>query len=307
MPVACEVSKNEPTITEQGLMLAGVVLAKMGRDSNGRPALVIDGDEEGILARLALAYDRPVGPAVLGNIRRASENWCNGETILAAIDLALGGLSPLADVEAATLRLSLGEKLLATGLSPRDLLKGCGLDPAPLDALKAGYNPAEPRIPAGNARQSGEWTDDGGAEGPGYGPSTTPRNRPTSAGGADAPYRSAPLHGYATVYDDHLSGIPTATGEIYDPKKMTGAVFPGTIPLGSVVTVTLDNDPSRSVDVLVNDHGLYQVITHPDGSRSRRQLPGRVIDLSSAAFQALTGMRRGKVMVTITVKHGPAR
>jgi hypothetical protein len=161
MPVACEVSKNEPTITEQGLMLAGVVLAKMGRDSNGRPALVIDGDEEGILARLALAYDRPVGPAVLGNIRRASENWCNGETILAAIDLALGGLSPLADVEAATLRLSLGEKLLADGLAPRDLLGGCGLDPTPLDALKAGYNPAERRIPAGNGRGSGDWTTAG--------------------------------------------------------------------------------------------------------------------------------------------------
>lgn len=83
---------------------------------------------------------------------------------------------------------------------------------------------------------------------------------------------------------------------------MTAAVYPGTIPLGSVVTVKLDSNPSRSVDVRVNDHGLYQLVIGPDGSRSRRRLPGRVIDLSTAAFQALTGMARGKVMVTATVR-----
>lgn len=158
MPIAVAVPKNEPTITAEGLTLAGTVLAKMGRDRSGAPALAIDGGEERILALLALAYDRPIGPAALGNIRRASDNWGKGEPVLAAIDLALGGLSPLGDAEAASFRLSLGDKLLADGLSPRDLLRGCGFDPTPLDALKAGYNRLEPRIPAGNGRGSGDWT-----------------------------------------------------------------------------------------------------------------------------------------------------
>lgn len=280
MSAAVAAPKNEPTITAQGLLLAGTVLAKMGRDRDGSPGLAIDGEEERILALLALAYDRPVGPPVLDNIRRASANWSKGEPVLAAIDLALGGLSPLGDVEAASLRLSLGDKLLADGLSPRDLLKGCGYDPAPLDALKAGYNSLEPRIPAGNGLGSGDWTTDGGAgESPGDGSSSPPRNRPTSASGAEAAQHPITLHGYATVYDDHLSGLPTVTGDIYNPNKMTAAVYPGTIPLGSIVTVKLDSDPKRSVDVRVNDHGLYQVVTGPDGTRSRRPLRGRVIDL----------------------------
>lgn len=158
MPVTVAVPKNEPMIAAEGLMLAGTVLAEMGRDRSGAPALVIDGDGERILVLLTLAYDRSVEPAVLGNIRRASINWAKDEPVLAAIDLALGGLSPLLDVEGASLRLSLGVKLLDEGLSPRDLLKGCGYDPVPLDALKGGYNPLEPRIPPGNGLGSGDWT-----------------------------------------------------------------------------------------------------------------------------------------------------
>jgi rare lipoprotein A (peptidoglycan hydrolase) len=106
------------------------------------------------------------------------------------------------------------------------------------------------------------------------------------------------------VYSNDLRGHPTATGEAYDPNKMTAAVLPGTLPLKSVVTVTLDSDPSRSVDVYVNDHGLYQRIQNPDGTFANRPLPGRVIDLTSAAFKALTGTDSGKVMVTVTVKPG---
>jgi rare lipoprotein A (peptidoglycan hydrolase) len=88
---------------------------------------------------------------------------------------------------------------------------------------------------------------------------------------------------------------------------MTGAVLPGTIPLGSVVTVTLDSDQRRSVDVYVNDHGLYRIVMNPDGSKTRAPLPGRVIDLSAAAFRSLTGMASGKVMVTVRLKSGPRR
>jgi rare lipoprotein A (peptidoglycan hydrolase) len=108
-----------------------------------------------------------------------------------------------------------------------------------------------------------------------------------------------------TVYTTELKGHPTATGETYEPNKMTAAVLPGTIPLKSIVTVTLDSDPSRSVDVYVNDHGLYQRILNHDGTYTNHPLPGRVIDLSTAAFKALTGKDYGKVMVTVTVKGQP--
>jgi rare lipoprotein A (peptidoglycan hydrolase) len=88
---------------------------------------------------------------------------------------------------------------------------------------------------------------------------------------------------------------------------MTGAVLPGTIPLRSIVRVTLDSDPRRFVDVYVNDHGLYQMVTNPDGTRSIVPYPGRVIDLSKAAFRALTGTMYGKVMVSVTPKSSPQR
>jgi rare lipoprotein A (peptidoglycan hydrolase) len=104
----------------------------------------------------------------------------------------------------------------------------------------------------------------------------------------------------------NLAGRPTASGEVYDPKKMTAAVLPGTIPLGSIVIVTLDSDPTRSIEVYVNDHGLYRPVTNRDGSQAIKPLKGRVIDLSGAAFKALTGMKSGKVKVSVTVKSGPA-
>lgn len=43
-------------------------------------------------------------------------------------------------------------------MSPRDLLSGCDLDTTALDLLKAGFNPDEPRVPAGNP-DGGQWTD----------------------------------------------------------------------------------------------------------------------------------------------------
>ncbi|MGB6175575.1 MAG: hypothetical protein WBF43_04380 [Methylocella sp.] len=40
------------------------------------------------------------------------------------------------------------------------LMKAQGFDPAPLDILKASFNPALSRAPAGNGRESGESTSD---------------------------------------------------------------------------------------------------------------------------------------------------
>lgn len=120
------------------------------------PQLAIDGNEERILALLAIIYGKAVGPDVLGNIRRSSLEWRRGEPCLAQIHLAHSGLPALADPEEGSFRLSLGEKALADGAAPRELMKACGLDTAPLDLIKAGSNPGEARVHAGNGRGSVE-------------------------------------------------------------------------------------------------------------------------------------------------------
>lgn len=74
------------TFTDEGLVFgAGTVLAKRRPDR----ALALDGEEERILALLAVAYGRSVSPQVIGNIRRATREWANGDNCLAHIHLAL--------------------------------------------------------------------------------------------------------------------------------------------------------------------------------------------------------------------------
>jgi hypothetical protein len=98
-----------------------------------------------------------VSPDVLSNIRRCVREWRHGEPCLAQIHLVRSGLPRLADAETASTRLILADRVLAAGITPRDLIKVCGLDPAPLDLLKAGYDPDQPRVPPGNP-DGGQWT-----------------------------------------------------------------------------------------------------------------------------------------------------
>jgi hypothetical protein len=55
------------------------------------------------------------------------------------------------------LRLFVADELIEAGVTPRTLMKAQGFDPAPLDLLKANFNPDQPRIPAGSGRDSGRW------------------------------------------------------------------------------------------------------------------------------------------------------
>lgn len=269
--------------------------------------LALDGAEERILALLAVAYGKAIAPSVLGNIHRASAAWSRGETALALVHLARTRLPKLPEGDEAPFRLFAADRVLAAGVAPRELLKACGLDVGPLDLWKAGYNPDEPRVPAGNP-DGGQWTSEGDSAGDSRsGSSKLPRDEAFDSGEGGNQQSTKILHGYATVYADRFNGRLTSTGDTFDQSKLTGAVLPGTIPLRSVVTVTLDSDPSRSVDVYVNDYGLYRIITHPNGARSRQPYPGRVIDLSKAAFKALTGTNYGKVMVAARVKSWPTR
>ena len=91
------------------------------------------------------------------------------------------------------------------------------------------------------------------------------------------PVKTKPYQiGTASWYGQIFDGKPTASGEPYDMYDMTAAHL--TLPMGSYVRVTnLRN--GKAVVVRVNDRGPI--------------VPGRIIDLSYGAAQALQFKHRG--------------
>jgi len=101
---------------------------------------------------------------------------------------------------------------------------------------------------------------------------------PKVAKGKSKPYQV----GTASWYGEYFVGRPTASGEPYDMYDMTAASL--TIPLGTYVRVTnLRN--GRAVVVRVNDRGPV--------------VPGRIIDLSYGAAEALQFRQRGLQRVRV--------
>jgi len=91
--------------------------------------------------------------------------------------------------------------------------------------------------------------------------------------------------GEATYYADSFAGRPTASGEAYDPGKLTAAHR--TLPFGTRVRVT-DVASGDSVVVRINDRG-------PWGNK------GRVIDISRAAASEIGLLRRGRSQVALSL------
>ncbi|MFN8278291.1 MAG: septal ring lytic transglycosylase RlpA family protein [Chitinophagales bacterium] len=90
--------------------------------------------------------------------------------------------------------------------------------------------------------------------------------------------------GTASFYHDYFNGKRTASGELYDEKKLTCAHK--TLPMGTVLKVTnLDND--KSVIVRVNDRGPY--------------VKGRLLDLSKSAAKILGYLQQGTARVSYEV------
>ena len=90
--------------------------------------------------------------------------------------------------------------------------------------------------------------------------------------------------GTASWYGETFQGKPTASGEPYEMYDMTAAHLK--LPMGSYVKVTnLHN--GKSVVVRVNDRGPV--------------VPGRIIDLSYGAAQALQFKRRGLQRVRLAL------
>ena len=94
--------------------------------------------------------------------------------------------------------------------------------------------------------------------------------------------------GTASWYGDAHQGLPTASGEPFDMHDLTAAHR--TLPLGTRVRVTnLAN--GRSVVVRVNDRGPF--------------VPGRILDLSYAAAQALAAVHAGITRVRVVPLSRP--
>jgi hypothetical protein len=143
-------------LTSEGLVLgAGTLL--VAADA-ARRLSSLRGQEARVLALLSAAYNRAVPPSVLGNIERAAKSWRDGDVSLAYIHLAHARLPELQEPHTAAQRLFLADELMKAGGKPRTIFEILDLDAAFIDALEKRYNPAEPRVPAGSGRISGEWT-----------------------------------------------------------------------------------------------------------------------------------------------------
>ncbi len=97
--------------------------------------------------------------------------------------------------------------------------------------------------------------------------------------------------GIASWYGDEFKGKPTASGEIFDPDKMTAAHK--TLPFGTIVSVTnLDN--GKTAQLKINDRGPF--------------VRGRIIDCSKKGAKELGYYSAGTAKVRIeVVKEGKGR
>lgn len=137
---------------------AGTIVAKRQHDGS----IVLDGEEERVLVLLSVAYGQPLDPSVLVNIRRASKAASAGDECMAAMHIALAKLPRVSDPTDAARRLFIADGLIVAGVAPRNIWKALEFDPSALDSL-AKYNSAEPRVPPGSGKPSGEWTSGGTA------------------------------------------------------------------------------------------------------------------------------------------------
>ncbi len=91
-------------------------------------------------------------------------------------------------------------------------------------------------------------------------------------------------YGTASYYSDKFQGRKTASGELYDKNKFTGAHK--SLKFGTIILVTrLDN--KKSVRVRINDRGPY--------------IKGRIVDVSRAAAEKLDLITDGQAEVKIEV------
>ena len=106
----------------------------------------------------------------------------------------------------------------------------------------------------------------------------------TGSGEAPAGAESHIGTGEASYYGGELAGNRTASGEIFDPARLTAAHR--TLPLGSRVRVTNASN-GEDVVVKINDRGPFH--------------GNRVIDLSSAAARSIGVLQTGTAKVSLAL------
>ena len=94
--------------------------------------------------------------------------------------------------------------------------------------------------------------------------------------------------GIASWYGPGFQGKPTANGELYNMYAFTAAHK--SLPFGTIVKV-VDLATGRSVVVRINDRGPF--------------VPGRIIDLSYAAAEALGIVNEGTAEVGLVIIKRP--
>jgi hypothetical protein len=145
-----------PHFTPEGLVLgAGTILVP----ADGlRRLQSLEGQQARVLALLAVAYGKAIAPTVLGNIARAARAWNEGDECLAYVHLAHARLPALERPSETARRLFLADSFIKAGLQTRYIFDALHATASYIDAIEKAYNPAEPRVPAGNSKASGEWT-----------------------------------------------------------------------------------------------------------------------------------------------------
>ncbi len=114
--------------------------------------------------------------------------------------------------------------------------------------------------------------------------------------------------GDATYYN--LPGAKTASGQRFDPNRMTAAMTAEKAKLGQTVNVTYTYQDergktvTRTISVVVNDRGPFARNADGKPPHPLRPDPRGVIDLTPAAFRQLVGtLSVGRVHVTVKVPN----
>ncbi len=135
--------------TPEGPRLGAATLLK--RDGHGQ--------DERLLALLSVAHARDVPPGALKYLTCAEWDFHRGDLLKSAMHVALTGLPALVG-SAAARRLHIAAGILDHGfLTPLGLMKACGFDCGPLEALVK-YREDQPRAPK-DSPDGGQWTRDG--------------------------------------------------------------------------------------------------------------------------------------------------
>ena len=104
--------------------------------------------------------------------------------------------------------------------------------------------------------------------------------------------------GIASYYGDSWNGKTTANMEIFDSGKYTCAS--PDIPFGTMIKVT-NKENKKTVVVRVNDRGPYRMDSTGRAIFPLQKHNTRILDLSKAAFSAISPLRKGLIKVSYDI------